>query len=274
MKKKKEKKNETMVESRITAHVPASGVGEERELLGLLFRRDGCREVAVVCHGMWGSMLAGAVVPPLCASLSQHMCVLRFDFAGNGWSGGGWKYAGYDRDVEDLDAMIEHCETLGLKVAGIIGHSKAGAAVLLHAAFGRLRTDCPHVSIAGRISYSQAESRFTAEELGMAREKGSFEWFKYGKKWKITQGDIDERRALDSKMKSGLTMIRCPVLHVHGTADEMVTVEDAKVVGGLVPRAEVQLLDGANHFFVGREVELCFRVCLWLIARLSAASTK
>jgi 3-oxoadipate enol-lactonase len=46
-----------------------------------------------------------------------------------------------------------------------------------------------------------------------------------------------------------LPSLALPTLVIHGTADEMVPVENARVIAGLIPGAELELLEGAGHLF-------------------------
>jgi 3-oxoadipate enol-lactonase len=44
-----------------------------------------------------------------------------------------------------------------------------------------------------------------------------------------------------------------PTLAVHGTADELIPVENAHVIAGLLPDAQLEILDGAGHLFFWEE---------------------
>jgi pimeloyl-ACP methyl ester carboxylesterase len=44
-----------------------------------------------------------------------------------------------------------------------------------------------------------------------------------------------------------------PTLIVHGTADELIPVQNAHVIAGHLPSARLELLDGVGHLFFWEE---------------------
>lgn len=246
--------------------------GENITLSGILWANPENKDTVVVCHGMFGRKESG-MSPLLSAALCLTWSVARFDFAGNGNSTGEWSYANYPREVRDIAAIVKYLEeTEGRNVVAVIGHSKAGADVMIAAATSGVvpNPKCCFVSIAGRLTFGKPEKRFTPEELAEAKEKGFFMWKFHGKEWKITQSAIDERRTMDPR----ITVRAIPpgrahrMLQVHGTIDTSTPTPEAEVVRTLIPGAEVKLIEGANHFFATKEVELANIVRDWLKEKL------
>jgi pimeloyl-ACP methyl ester carboxylesterase len=52
-----------------------------------------------------------------------------------------------------------------------------------------------------------------------------------------------------------LGQIAAPTLVIHGTADEMLPVSNAKVIAGAVPGARLEILDGVGHLFFWEDPE-------------------
>lgn len=73
----------------------------------------------------------------------------RFDFSGNGESGGTFQFANYSQQVEELRAVAEHLKGRGMRVTGVVGHSMGGNIVLLYAA--KYQDVSKVVNIAGRF---------------------------------------------------------------------------------------------------------------------------
>jgi pimeloyl-ACP methyl ester carboxylesterase len=52
-----------------------------------------------------------------------------------------------------------------------------------------------------------------------------------------------------------LPSLRAPTLVIHGTADEMVLIENGRMIAGLIPGARLEILEGAGHLFFWEEPE-------------------
>ncbi|KAK9099326.1 hypothetical protein Syun_026371 [Stephania yunnanensis] len=102
------------------------------KLVGLL-HETGSKEVVVLCHGFRASKdheimrnLAGALT-------REGISAVRFDFAGNGESEGSFQYGNYQREADDLHAVVLYFLRSNRVVKAILGHSKGGNVVLLYA---------------------------------------------------------------------------------------------------------------------------------------------
>lgn len=252
-----------------TAHsIPVDDAFGSRNVAISVLRHPGANNrVAIVCHGMFCNMNTAGLIPSLAAFLSSNWNVCRMDFSGNGKSSGDWSYALYDRDVADLDAVVWYLEnTLGLKAGVIVGHSKGGAAVILHGATGVHGRECPHVSVAGRVEYdpTNCEKRFTQEEKDLIRRNGHILKTMFRKEWLITQSALDERMMLGEKIVRALQTLECPLFHVHGKADVTVPPEEADIVKTNAKRATVEYIENADHLFRGKESILAWKINEWL----------
>jgi alpha/beta superfamily hydrolase len=156
------------------------------------------KEIAILCHGLLSSK--DRSVPKILAeALATNTC--RFDFAGNGESGGAWSLSAYDREVEDLRSVVQHLRAEHWHVTAVIGHSKGAAAVMQYAA---KYDDVPLViSVAGRFDTSQTpRSRYTEQQWQQLADHGSFQWVVNGKEYPVTQQNLDAKAAIDMSGKS------------------------------------------------------------------------
>lgn len=54
----------------------------------------------------------------------------------------------------------------------------------------------------------------------------------------------------------GLFLIQFRVLTVHGSADEVIPVEDALEFAKIIPNHKLQIVEGANHSYTSHQTEL------------------
>eukprot|EP00238_Polyblepharides_amylifera_P004161 CAMPEP_0196594916 /NCGR_PEP_ID=MMETSP1081-20130531/79650_1 /TAXON_ID=36882 /ORGANISM="Pyramimonas amylifera, Strain CCMP720" /LENGTH=233 /DNA_ID=CAMNT_0041919317 /DNA_START=272 /DNA_END=970 /DNA_ORIENTATION=- len=180
--------------------------------------------LCVLCHGFRNTKESGIILAIARGLHSGGLSTFRFDFSGNGESGGEFEFGNYGKETEDLRAVVEHLrEFEGRKVGAVIGHSKAGNAVLL---YGAKYGDVPVVvNVSGRFNMRRGiEERFGVKGMATLESEGWLEQHDFKGKYKITKNSIHERLALDmrvAKDNSG------HVLTIHGTADEIIPIADA-----------------------------------------------
>ena len=245
---------------------------EEVTLASILTKNPSNSDTILLCHGMFDDKNSKLNLH-LLEGLKDTWSVLRFDYEGNGESSGEWEYAAYEREIRNMAELIEYSEKkFNIRVVGIIGHSKAGAEVLIAASRKNLikNKDCCFVSLGGRLTFGKPEKRFTKEELEKCEKEGSVMWEGYGKKWKVSQKSIDERKYMNPKndVKKIEEYRRKRILHVHGTLDTSTPTEEAAVIENEIPGVEIKWIMDANHSFVGKEDLMVKVVVDWLLEKL------
>ncbi len=245
---------------------------KEVSLASILTKNPSNSDTVLLCHGMFDTKDSRLNLH-LLKGLKEKWSVLRFDYEGNGESSGDWGYAEYEREIRNMADLIEYSEKkFNIKIVAIIGHSKAGAEVLIAASRENLikNKDCCFVSLGGRITFGKPEKRFTKEQLVKCKEEGSFLYEYEGKKWKVEQKSIDERKNMNPKndVKNIDEYRRKRILHVHGTIDTSTPTEEASVIEKEIPGAEIKWIKDANHSFVGKEDLMVKVVVDWLSEKL------
>ena len=245
---------------------------KEVTLSSILTKNPSTSDTILLCHGMFDTKNS-KINHILLEGLKNRWSVLRFDFEGNGESSGEWDYAGYEREVRNIADLIEYSEKhYNIKIVAVIGHSKAGADVMIAASRKNLikNRDCCFISMGGRLTFGKPEKRFTKEELVKCEKEGEFMWEHEGKNWKITQKAIDERKNMNPKndVKNMDDYRKKRILHVHGTIDTSTPTEEAYVIEKEIPGAEIKWIKDANHFFVGKEDLLVKAIYDWLLEKL------
>ena len=256
-----------------TAKYTDKTTNKEVSLSAILTKNSSTSDTILLCHGMFGSKNSSLNLH-LLSGLKNFWSVLRFDFEGNGDSSGEWSYADYEREVRNISDIIEYSQDkYGIKIVAIIGHSKAGADLFISASRPNLikNEKCCFVSLGGRLTFGKPEKRFTKDELDKCRKEGEFLWEHNGKKWKITQQSIDERKNMNPKneVKNISEQRKKLILQVHGREDTSTPVEEAYVVEKEIPGAEVIWIEKANHFFKGVENDMVNAVVDWLKKKLN-----
>ena len=256
-----------------TAKYTDKTTNKEVSLSAILTKNSSTSDTILLCHGMFGSKNSSLNLH-LLSGLKNFWSVLRFDFEGNGDSSGEWSYADYEREVRNISDIIEYSQDkYGIKIVAIIGHSKAGADVFISASRPNLikNEKCCFVSLGGRLTFGKPEKRFTKDELDKCLKEGEFLWEHNGKKWKITQQAIDERKNMNPKneVKNISEQRKKLILQVHGREDTSTPVEEAYVVEKEIPGAEIIWIEKANHFFKGVENDMVNAVVDWLKKKLN-----
>jgi len=210
--------------------------------------------VTVVCHGFRNTK--DSFTPRVVADhvVRSGRNVVRFDFSGNGDSGGTFEFGNYAKEVEDLRAVIECLRSeMGYSVDAIVGHSKGANVVLLYAV---KYNDVPKVvNISGRFDMTRGVvERFG--EVGMTKIKteGRLEQADRMGKYFITNESLAERMRTDMSMARS---IKAHVLTIHGDQDEVIPVEDAHKYHELgICSHQLKVVTGANHCFNKHAYEL------------------
>ena len=227
-----------------------------RTVRGDLYGAEGASNGVVLCHGFKGFARWGAW-PVLAEALSERgLNAVAFDFSGSGVGADRENFseieafAGntYARELEDLGAVVSHATAEGwiARDFGLFGHSRGGATAILFAA-GSERVS----ALATWASIATIE-RWGEDQIRDWRERGYTEVVnsRTGQVLRIDKFAWEEceresRSRLD--VERAAARVRARWLIVHGSADDVVPVSDAHRLAKANARAEVRLIEGANH---------------------------
>jgi len=215
------------------------------ELRGVLHLPAGRAASAVLlCHGMLSSKDGTKQVALARALCEQGQAALRFDFQGRGESGGDLLGLSLTRELLDARAALaELRRRAGAGRVGVVGSSLGGAVGLLLAAeqpvhalvtwAGVGRADL----LAERVVGREALARWARD--GVLVLEGA----------PVGYGLVEDGRRVD--LPAAAARVRCPWLILHGEADPVVPLADARLLhqasGG---RAELEVLPGGDHQLV------------------------
>lgn len=219
--------------------------------------------VVLMLHGLM-SHKDHTFFPRLAERLSRELGVYtyRFNFRGARLSEAEPEYrprmSGFADEADDARCAARMLGERGLRVVGVVGHSRGASTALFLFGSGDLREleGAALVAVAPRFRVAGVLDKFTAEQLAEAASAGSFEW-----RLKpdapavvVERRDIEALRAFDMAACVGRIPPGVPVLCVHGSADTTIPPEDSALcvearaaAGGVAP--VLTIVSQANHNF-------------------------
>lgn len=208
-------------------------------LVGVLHGEPSAR-MAITCHGMLSTKDGPKHVLLADTLASRGIGTLRFDFAGRGESEGQTRDLTYSGEVEDLRAGVELLVGLGATRLGVFGSSMGGSVAVLAAAREERITA---VATLAAVAYpAEVESRYPEACAGW-RERGYID---------LGEDRIDATFLADANQHdviAAASVLRAPLLVLHGADDEVVPVSDATDLAAAARNVSLHIVDGADHRF-------------------------
>jgi putative redox protein len=191
-------------------------------LVGVLHHpADGHSGGAVIlCHGMESDKSSEKLIFLSRTLAASGVATLRFDFSYVGESSGKFEDITYSGEVEDLKAAFHHMRQNFPGKTAILGSSMGGTVALLFAA------EEPDVAALVTVAAPLHPENFpkrtlSAGQLQEWRERGHITY--NGQRLNVTL--LEDLEHLD--VPEAARKIHCPVLVLHGEADEIVPVTEA-----------------------------------------------
>uniref|UniRef100_A0A0E0JKD9 Serine aminopeptidase S33 domain-containing protein n=1 Tax=Oryza punctata TaxID=4537 RepID=A0A0E0JKD9_ORYPU len=226
------------------------------KLVGLL-QHMGSTKIVVLCHGFTASKNDSIIVDLANALTKQGIGIFRFDFSGNGESEGEFQYGNYRKEADDLHSVVSHLNQEKYDIKAIVGHSKGGDVVVLYASiYDDVRMV---VNLSGRFHLERGiEERLGKEFMDIIDKEGYIDVkTKSGKfLYKVTKESLMERLKTDMHAASLSISKECRFFTIHGSADEIIPVEDAYEFAKHIPNHKLHVIEGANHCYTAHRKEL------------------
>lgn len=196
----------------------------EYDLAGVLHSpADGASACIIACHGLFSSKDSEKYVDIAHRFCEENLAVLRFDFRGCGESGGKFEDTSLTGRMEDLESALNFVQEQGYESVGVMGSSLGGTVAVLAAAKDR--------RVKALVTWA-APSRLDELFRGGVIEGLEKLW------WDARKYDVVK----------AVKEIHCPILIVHGSLDEQVSLSHAKVLyeNANKPK-EMEIIQGADH---------------------------
>jgi putative redox protein len=175
------------------------------------------------------------------ALASRGILALRFDFSYVGESSGKFEDITYSGEVDDLRAAYALVQSRDPGKIAILGSSMGGTVALLFAA--EEPAIAALVTVAAPVHPEQFPRRtLTSKQIDEWRNQGFT--FYHGQRLNVSLlHDLDKINALQAAAR-----VICPVLIIHGDADEVVPVREAhELYGCLTNSRRLLVLKGCDH---------------------------
>ncbi|KAG7593340.1 Alpha/Beta hydrolase fold [Arabidopsis thaliana x Arabidopsis arenosa] len=224
------------------------------KLVGLL-HETGSTEIVVLCHG-FRSTKNDLVMKNVAAAIEKEgISAFRFDFSGNGESEGSFYFGNYNYEADDLHSVIRYFTNMNRVVPIIIGHSKGGDVVLVYAS--KYHDIHNVINLSGRYDLKEGIGQRLGEDfLERIKQQGFIDIKEGNSGFRVTEKSLMER--LNTDMHEACLKIdkECRVLTVHGSADEVIPLEDAKEFAKIIPNHKLEIVEGADHCYTKHQSQL------------------
>ncbi|KAG7598679.1 Serine aminopeptidase S33 [Arabidopsis suecica] len=224
------------------------------KLVGLL-HETGSTEIVVLCHG-FRSTKNDLVMKNVAAAIEKEgISAFRFDFSGNGESEGSFYFGNYNYEADDLHSVIRYFTNMNRVVPIIIGHSKGGDVVLVYAS--KYHDIHNVINLSGRYDLKEGIGQRLGEDfLERIKQQGFIDIKEENSGFRVTEESLMER--LNTDMHEACLKIdkECRVLTVHGSADEVIPLEDAKEFAKIIPNHKLEIVEGADHCYTKHQSQL------------------
>ncbi|PIN02730.1 putative esterase [Handroanthus impetiginosus] len=231
------------------------------KIVGVL-HESGSTDIVVLCHGFRSSKDNSTMVNLAAALENEGISAFRFDFSGNGESEGAFQYGNYSSEAEDLRALFLFVFSVYLGIYfRLVGMTcnRGGNVVLLYAS--KYHDIGAVVNVSGRYDLKRGiKERLGEKFLERLKKDGYIDVKTRTGDYQVTEESLMER--LNTNMHEACLSIdgRCRVLTVHGSADEIIPVEDAHEFAKIIPNHQLQIIEGADHHYSSHQDELASAV--------------
>lgn len=202
-------------------------------------------EIVIIVHGYSSNKDRSSAKQIAEVLTKRGMNSFRIDLDGCGESEGLFENQTISSTVDDISSAIGLMKKRGYTKIDLFGSSAGGLSVMA--------TALKHPEI-NRIGLKAPVSDYPSQRLRKYGQKYVDDWKKRGynfyenregQKLKVNYSFFEDskRYVMYDKVKK----IKCPILIIHGTADESVAIEDSRKVVKKFPNAKLIELKGADH---------------------------
>ncbi|MBD3362510.1 alpha/beta fold hydrolase [Candidatus Dojkabacteria bacterium] len=204
--------------------------------------------IVLLCHGYPSNKQREKYINLEKVLNTVSISTLRFDFSGQGESGGEFSEFNLSQGIDDLQSVISSIIDKGFQNIGLWGNSFGGSvAIQVTPKFPEINSLCLTAPV---IDWKDQKSKTkTKEEMNAWKENG---FIRIKQREESKTLDIPYSFYQDSIQYNGykaFSEIQVPILIIHGNRDEKVPISLSKKAEELNSNAKLVILEGANHHF-------------------------
>jgi len=219
-------------------------------LIGVLHHadQDPASAAVILCHGMESNKASDKLVFLSRELARRGMLALRFDFSYLGESSGKFEDITYSGELDDLQAAYKFLGDRHSGKTAILGSSMGGTVALMFAA--QEPTVAALVTVSAPLHPEKFPGRIlTAAQLRDWRDRGFILY--NGQRFNASL--LEDLESID--VPACARKVACPVLILHGDADNIVPVEEAyQLYDCLMTSKRLSILPGADHRLSNPEI--------------------
>ncbi len=209
--------------------------------------------IIVLGHGVTGNKDRPFLVALAEALSSEGLSTLRMSFSGNGDSEGRFEAATISKEAEDLGYVMNALDGWTILY---VGHSMGGAVGVLRASQdSRIRG---LISLAGMVhteAFAQREFQNVTPDQGLMWDEPTCP---------LSQAFIDDMTTIGTVVTRA-SSIQIPWLFVHGTADDVVPLQDSlDIFDRANEPKELTQIEDADHVFAEHTPDMIKIVVEWI----------
>ena len=221
--------------------------------------------IVIMAHGSGSNRYARGLFEKIAIALqAEDYNVLSFDFSGHGASDDA--IFNTVHAIDDLQAAIKYSKVQGYKKIALFGHS-FGALPCLEVSSQDIKTMILLGALVGPVDWKWKEN-YTAEQLQQIYKDGYITTPVNDGPRATIKTDVhifDEILAIDQKKLLG--KVHCPVLIIHGAADQGekdLLVFSQRAMSLLPAGSELKIIHGAGHLFLDHIRQVITLTKQWL----------
>lgn len=227
--------------------------------------------VAVLVHGYFSGKNSNSNLALMSHLLESGVAVVRFDFRGHRDSDGKIEDVNISTGLKDLAVVmgyVRESEQFQQDSLGIVGNSYGGVVTELFAA-RNLYFKCVALKAPATDWAEARRKRFGDAVMQEWREKGVYNFPHDGQDIHTPYSFYEDIASYDVYRE--VTAIKCPVLVVHGDADESVPVEQSKrLVEVIGTKAQLHIYPGGDHKISNAFEEVTKEISEFLVGNLKS----
>lgn len=211
------------------------------EIVGILHIPEAKTDsIIIMSHGSASNKDREKFVRTASEYAKNGISALRFDFGGSGESYD--SEISIDKQIDDLKSAINFVKDQGYSIIGLHGDS-LGALVSILAYNSEIKAMLLWAPVTAGTNPSLLRKEGVSEEL---EEKGYIIKEKDGKQFKFPKEYFEFRKKVNQKEM--LSVIKCPVLIIHGDADDTVPLDNSKeAMEYLSEKSKLEIIKGGTH---------------------------